>query len=162
MTSEDAIADEPQPPLPDLAVKPGYQSTEFWLVTGWTVFAAVAVSQGWFTQAQADGAGAFLSANNALILSVLGALWHYLTSRGKLKSNTVKAAAHMNIQSAFDWKGALKTGAGVAGGLLPGKAGQVASVAGGLLEAKGYNNELADIADSLKAANQKLDLLLKG
>lgn len=71
-----------------------------------------------------------------MVLEIVGLFSAYLIGQGF--ADRGKEAAQIDaqttkIQSAFDWKSAARIGTSVAGGLLPGKVGQVATHAGAAL-----------------------------
>ncbi len=108
-------------------VKPGYKTTEFWIVTIVGVLVSLAVTFGWLDRATGDKINAFVSTDLLMIIGYLVIVWNYITSRGKTKSNSIWAnasvaattsAAQASTEVALFGGGKKKILGGILGGVI--------------------------------------------
>ncbi|HET6262918.1 MAG TPA: hypothetical protein VFG99_11870, partial [Chloroflexia bacterium] len=94
---EPLMAHDGEEPLTDLfTLKPGHKTTEGRLVGAITAGLSVAAALNWTKPDEAQEWGqriSILVTNLLPLLALLPVVWHYITSRGKIKSNAIWATA---------------------------------------------------------------------
>jgi hypothetical protein len=91
-------------PPPQIQVRSSLFSMEFWLSFLVTVGLGYAVMKGWLAPALADATksdvlniiSSIINGQNVALLTILGVVMRFITSRGKTKSNAIWATASMN------------------------------------------------------------------
>lgn len=151
--------------------KPGYKTTEFWIVTLMGILVTLGVTFGWFSRATGDKINAFVSGDLLTIIGYLAVVWQYITSRGKTKSNSIWAnasvaatanAAQAGTEMALLGGGKKRILGGILGGVinsLPGGAPalEVARQLGGEKINKGLDKiGLGDEGENVRAEGRML------